>query len=115
MKELDLSESQKRQYEELKQELKTRLRQGCEKRKQFLVEVENEINKANPDLNAVALSAKQKVREFPSAMEGYMDLMLSCYNMLDKEQQEKVIGKIREMMERHRKCFRSYPPTSNNG
>lgn len=115
VEELDLSESQKEQYEEIKQELVAKLKQGFKKRKEFMKEIEIEINNENPDLNAVAAMVKQKLSEFPAIMEGHMDLILSFYNMLDEEQQEKVIEEIREKMERHHRRFSAFTPPFKAG
>jgi LTXXQ motif family protein len=102
---LNLSESQEKQYSELKRELEARLENGFEKRKQMKKAVEMEISKPNPDLNAVAALLKGKLNEFPAVMDGYVDLFMSFYNMLDREQQEKVIGEIREKLAMHHSRF----------
>ena len=111
VEELKLSDSQKEQYNALKLELKTKLKTGFEKRKQFMKEIETEINKQNADLNAVAALLKQKLNEFPAMMEGYVDLFTSFYNMLDEAQQEKVLEGIREKLERHQRRFSAFEPT----
>ncbi len=115
VEELDLSDSQQEQYEEIKQELVAKLKEGFKKRRDFMKEIESQINNENPDLNAVAALVKQKLNEVPAIMEGHVDLIMSFYNMLDEEQQEMVIEKIREKMERHHRRFSALAPTFKIG
>jgi len=102
VKDLELSDTQKEKYEELKGKIETQLREGMADRKRIIEEFHTEVNKEDPDVKALAESIKKRIKSFSGLVEGNLDLFIDFYENLDDEQKEKIINGIREKMERCR-------------
>jgi len=106
VEDLNLSETQQKAYEDLRQRLVDNLNKAAVGRKALFVEIEGEMNSEHPDMGAVTGLVKERLEHMPEFMGANLDLMAEFYNMLDDEQKAKVISKARKKMERCRE-FRS--------
>jgi Spy/CpxP family protein refolding chaperone len=102
VEELNLSEAQKEKYGEMKGRLETRLKEHREDRKRFMEELQAAMNKEDPDVRGLSDSLKTRMERFSGFMEGNLDLFVEFYDLLDKEQKEKIMSAVRERMKRCR-------------
>ncbi|MBW2618986.1 MAG: Spy/CpxP family protein refolding chaperone [Deltaproteobacteria bacterium] len=103
VEELNLTRSQRHKYEALKTELKTNLTDSRAKRREFLNRLKQEINTERPDLTAVANLIKSKMDEMSVHLGQGLDGFVEFYNVLDGDQQEKMIAHLREKIDRFEK------------
>jgi DNA helicase IV len=97
VKNLNLDETQRQEYENLKGQVKTNITEAMERRRGFHSIIHEEINKENPNLNNVANLAKERLQKMPEIIGTNLDLFMDFYNrVLTDEQRAKVIGMIRE-------------------
>jgi hypothetical protein len=99
---LNLSEAQKRKYEEMKGILETRLKEHREDRKRWMEEIQTAMNKEDPDVKVLSESVKKRIEHFSDFMEGNLDLFVEFYETLDQEQKDRIMATIREKMKRCR-------------
>ena len=99
---LNLSEPQKRKYEEMKGKLETRFKEHRDDRKRWREELQTAMNKEDLDVKALSESFKKRVERFSGFMEGNLDLFVEFYDTLDKEQKDKMMAAIRKKMKRCR-------------
>ncbi|OEU63617.1 MAG: hypothetical protein BA867_13630 [Desulfobacterales bacterium S5133MH16] len=98
VEDLNLSEKQKKEYEEIRLEVKEQITMAMKKRKENFVQLQNEINKDKPDINAMAEAAKKQFNKMPVFMADNLDLFTKFYNILDEDQKIKVIETMRKKM-----------------
>ena len=98
VEDLNLSETQKKEYEEIRKKVKDKLTEAMEKRKENFRQLQNEINKDKPDINAMAEVAKKQFNKMPIFMADNLDLFIKFYNILDEDQKTKVIETMRKKM-----------------
>lgn len=99
---LNLSETQKEKYKEMKGKLKTRLKEHRDDRKRWMEELQTAMNKEDPDVKVISESVKKRIEHFSDFMEGNLDLFVEFYENLNKEQKEKIMAAIRGKMKRCR-------------
>jgi len=97
---LELSDSQQEKYEGIRLKVKVNLDKGKEERREFFSELQIEINKENPDINAVTDLVKREFRDGPINLIDNLDLFAEFYNILDEDQREILITKLRKKMDR---------------
>jgi Spy/CpxP family protein refolding chaperone len=97
---LNLSETQKEKYKEIKGKLETRLKEHMDERKRWMEKIQTEMKKGEPDVKALSESLKKRIERFSGFMEGNLDLFVEFYQNLDKEQKEKIMATVREKMKR---------------
>ncbi len=100
VEELNLTETQKKRYGELKEEFRARLKEGMDERKRWREELQTEMSKENPDVRALSEFVKQRIERFSGFMEENLDLLVEFYETLDQQQKEKVLVMVRERMKR---------------
>jgi Spy/CpxP family protein refolding chaperone len=100
VKGLNLSETQKIKYGEMKAKLETRLKELREERKKWREELQTAMKKDDPDVKALSESVKKRIERFSGFMEGNLDLFVEFYETLDKEQKDKIMAAIRKKMKR---------------
>ena len=98
VEDLNFSENQKKEYEEIRLEVKEKLTEAMEKRKENFTQLQNEISKDKPDINAMAEVAKKQFNKMPVFMADNLDLFTKFYNILDEDQKSKVIETMRKKM-----------------
>lgn len=107
VKKLDLSETQKKKYEEIRLKIQANLTKGVEERNKFFRVLQSEIDRENPDMNAVAGLVKKQLKEMPGLMEDNLDLFVEFYNVLDEDQKARLIKMIQKKIGKGRTCFKS--------
>ncbi|MFH1490737.1 MAG: Spy/CpxP family protein refolding chaperone [Pseudomonadota bacterium] len=100
VKTLDLTELQKRKYEEIRAKIEADMAAMKERRKDFLEKIREEIHRENPDMNSLALMIKERLEPLPQHIGAHMDTFMEFYNVLDKDQKAKIHQKIREKLDR---------------
>jgi hypothetical protein len=98
VEELNLSESQKTEYRLLREEVKQRISSAMKKRNDHFIQLQNEFNKDKPNINAAVTVIKKQLNKMPIFMADNLDLFTKFYNILDENQQNKVIETIKEKM-----------------
>ena len=98
VEDLNLSETQKKEYEGIRLEVKEKITMAMEKRKENFMQLQNEINKDKPDINAMAEFAKKQFNKMPVFMADNLNLFIKFYNILDEDQKTKVIETMRKKM-----------------
>jgi Spy/CpxP family protein refolding chaperone len=97
VKDLNLDDTQKQEYEKIKDQVKASITEAIERRREFHRIMHEEINKENPDLNNVANLAKERLQKMPDIIGRNLDLFMNFYNqILTDEQRAKVIEMIRD-------------------
>ena len=79
VKTLNLNEAQKRKYGELRAQIEADMAAMKERRKVFLESVRKEIDRENPDLDAVASRIKERLDEVPRRIGAHLDAFLEFY------------------------------------
>jgi hypothetical protein len=97
---LELSDGQQQQYEEIRLKIKANLDKGKEERRQFFSDLQNEINKENPDINTLTALVKTKFRDGPIHLTDNLDLFVEFYNILDEKQKGILIKRLRKKVNR---------------
>ncbi len=97
---LDLSETQKQQYEDIRLRIQARLAEGMEERRRLFRELRSEIDRESPDLAQVATLVKERIRDMPAFVEHHVDLFVEFYNILDEDQKAQLVEMIRERIGR---------------
>jgi Spy/CpxP family protein refolding chaperone len=100
VKRLNLSEAQKEKYEEMKEKIETRFKEHRDDRKRWMEELQTIMNKVDLDVKVLSESIKKRMKRFSVFMEGNLDLFVEFYQILDKEQKDKIMATIREKMKR---------------
>ncbi|MDY6791003.1 MAG: Spy/CpxP family protein refolding chaperone [Thermodesulfobacteriota bacterium] len=98
VEDLNLTETQKIEYEKIRLEVKEKMTWAMKKRKENFIQLHNQINKEKPDMNAIAEAAKKQLNKMPVFMADNLDLFLKFYHILDEDQKRKVIEIIRKKM-----------------
>lgn len=97
---LDLSEDQHEKYMEIRQKVAADLDEGMERKRQLHFEFQNEISKAEPDINIIVDLVKDRLRDMPDVMERQLDYFVEFYNILDEEQKAELIERFQKKMKR---------------
>jgi Spy/CpxP family protein refolding chaperone len=100
VKELNLNDAQKKEYEKSKEEIRAGIAEAIERKKDFHRIVHEEMDKENPDINALAGLMKERAQNIPDMVSKPIDLFVNLYNLLDEKQKAKVIEMFRARMGR---------------
>jgi nitrous oxide reductase len=97
VKQLNLDDSQRQEYEKIKEQVKANITEAMQRRKKFHQIMHEEINKESPDLNSMAKLAKERLQKMPDMIGKNLDLFIDFYNrVLTNGQRAGVIEMIRE-------------------
>jgi hypothetical protein len=96
VEELGLSESQQQDCKALRNQLKTMAAEGVERRREFFNQIRDEMDKENPDVNAIAALVKTHINHIPATIQGHVDLFVAFYNILDDNQRATIIERARK-------------------
>lgn len=102
VEDLGLSEAQKMQYQEIRYNFRANMIEANEACEELFGELRTEIDQEEPDVEAAAGLFKKALKDIPVLMERNLDLMVDLYNILDKDQQQKVLDNIQKKMKRCR-------------
>ena len=97
---LELSESQRQAYEEIRAKMKAHLTEGMEERRKFFSEIQTEMDQNDPDIERIANAIKERTRELPALIEEHVDLFVAFYDILDEGQRAQLVKMIRMRMGR---------------
>ena len=100
VKELNLSDDQKKAYEKSKEEIRAGIAEAIERKKDFHRIVHEEMDKENPDINALAGLMKERAQNIPDMVSKPIDLFMNFYTLLDESQKAKLIEMFRARMGR---------------
>ena len=100
VEELDLSETQMEEYEEIRLKVKAGLTEAMENRREFFRGLKREINKDNPDMNALSDHIWLHLSKMPDFMSINMDLFMEFYSILDENQRTRLLETFRNRMNR---------------
>jgi len=100
VKELNLNDVQKKEYEKTKEEIRAGIAEAIERKKDFHRIVHGEMDKEDPDINALAGLMKERAQNIPDMVSKPIDLFVNFYNLLDENQKAKVIEMFRARMGR---------------
>ena len=96
VKELNLDDTQRQEYNRIKEQVKVSITEAIERRREFHRMMHEEINKENPNLNNVANLAKERLQKMPEIIGKNLDFFMDFYNrVLTDEQRTKMIEMIR--------------------
>ncbi len=98
---LNLNESQKTKYEELKNNISSRMSTGFEERQQLRARFLEEMNKENPDVQGLVESVKTRINDFSGFLSKNLDQLADFYDSLDGDQKRLINAEIRERMAQH--------------
>ena len=98
VKELNLNDTQKKEFEKGKEEIRAGIAEAIERKKDFRRIVHEEMGKENPDINALAGLMKERAQNIPDMVSKPIDLFVNFYNFLDDSQKAKVIEMFRARM-----------------
>jgi len=101
VKDLNLSEVQKNEYEKIKKDIKAGIAEAIERKRDFHRMVHEEMDKENPDIRALAGLMKERAQHIPDMVSKPIDLFVDFYSLLDENQQAKVIEMFRARMGRN--------------
>ena len=99
VRELNLNEAQRQEYEKAKGEIKANLAEAMKRRMELHDMVRDELSKESPDLNALAGLVKERVNHIPDMISQHIDRFMRFYNTLDEDQRAQVIEMFRSRMD----------------
>jgi len=105
MEELNLSEGQKEKYAQLKASFKADFEEMRSRRHKFMNEIKAEIDQQNPDMQRLADTVKDRLKQMPDRIGTHLDQLVDFYNILDEEQKTRVLERMRESMARCEKIM----------
>jgi Spy/CpxP family protein refolding chaperone len=93
---LDLTELQEVEYQAIREDIRDTMLQGLSDRKILKQEVQEELNRDNPDPAVLGDLIKTRIRAVSEAMEQGLDRFVSFYEILEPDQQAIILEKLRE-------------------
>lgn len=100
VQELELRPEQQTKYQALRQSLEANLKQGAAKRKAFFLELQTIVKQDRPDIKAATALARKMLGEMSGLMSANLDLFTEFYGILDKDQQDRFLSKVRQKFDR---------------
>ena len=97
---LDLSEAQQKTYKEIRSKVETSLNEAKEEHRKLFEELRGEINRGNSDMNVAASLVKNRFKDMPDHLAQIVDYFMEFYNVLDEDQQARVLDEMRDRMGR---------------
>jgi len=89
-KKLDLNESQQKQYEAIRENVKKKMDTGREERKKDMAYLKAEFSKQEVDIDALATEMKGRMKKRPDMMSDGIDTFSQFYKILNNEQKTKL-------------------------
>ena len=100
VKSLDLTETQKTQYNEIRKRMVNDLNEDINKFKDLPDQIGMTISEENPDMEEMAELLKMRMSETPALRGKYIDYFVEFYTILDEEQKQQVLEHISRRMRR---------------
>ncbi len=108
IKTLDLSETQQKQYNNLRSKLEATMDNGLKTRIEFKQQTMAEFNKENPDLAVISGKLQTDIALMSDSLSENLVLFTSFYNSLDDKQKGIITEKIKERIESHKNSYSCY-------
>jgi len=108
IKPLDLSETQQKQYDNLRSKLEAFMDNGLKTRMEFKQHTMAEFDKENPDLAVISGKFKADIELMSDSLSENLALFTSFYNSLDDKQKRIITEKIKQGMEAHKNSYSCY-------
>ena len=96
VKELNLNEAQRAQYEGIRNRVETELIEVGNTRKAFFEKVKTEMDKETPDLNVLAELLKSHADNFPLRAGMFIDDFMAFYEILNADQKTIVVNHLKD-------------------
>jgi Spy/CpxP family protein refolding chaperone len=94
-RELNLTEPQRREFERIKDEVRSTIAEAIERRREFHRRVMEELDRETPDIVGLADTIKGRVNSIPQMVSTKIDLLVNFYDMLDNEQKARLVEMCR--------------------
>jgi Spy/CpxP family protein refolding chaperone len=99
-KSLDLTETQKTRYNEIRKRLENDLQEDIKKFYDLPDQIGLMVNEENPDMEEMAELLKMRMSETPALRGKYIDYFVEFYTILDEEQKQQVLDHINRRIRR---------------
>ena len=96
---LDLSEEQQVQFDELQNEVISKMDNNKKDREAFKLEMMGELEKDNPDVKLIADKVKVKIDEGTAKLKDGIDMAVEFYDMLNEDQKDALMDKVHKKIE----------------
>ncbi len=96
MAELNLSETQKEKYAQLRSRFKTDFEEMRSRRQKFINNIRTQIDRPDPDMQRLADMVKERLKEMPGRIGTHLDQLVEFYNILNKDQKARVLERMRQ-------------------
>ena len=93
---LNLSEAQMARYEEIRTKVQNELVEIGNQRSAFFLKVKAEMDRENPDLNALSVLVKSHVDNFPIRAGMFIDDFMAFYEILDDGQKAVITTQLKD-------------------
>jgi Spy/CpxP family protein refolding chaperone len=107
VEDLALSETQQKQYQDIREEFKQLVAKHVERRKEFFIQLREAIQASNPDAAFIGSLVKAHAQHIPDAIASHVDLFLSFYDILDADQKALVIEQAQNRFKRFERFLSS--------
>jgi Spy/CpxP family protein refolding chaperone len=97
---LNLTQAQKEQYKVIREKARSDLTAGREARQRLVASIRKEMGKELPDLHQVASLISERAARLPEALDKGMNRFLEFYEILDETQKAKVVGLLKDRLNR---------------
>lgn len=97
---LDLTEKQKIKYNEIRDSISSDINKIRDERMKVLGEINEELNKAEPDMHKIAKIFKEKHSQRKDYVVKYVDKYVEFYDILDRDQKALVLEQMRKFGDR---------------
>jgi Spy/CpxP family protein refolding chaperone len=94
VKDLDLTPEQQTKYQAIRSRLEVDVRKHMDSMKQLHGDIEKNLKGDRPDVNAMAAQLKKQFAEEGDPRQKLVDYVVEFYNILNPEQQKKLINNI---------------------
>ena len=100
MQELKLTPTQMAQYSSIRERVSNDMSKSFEQRQTMRKAVKQELNKAEPDVRALAETVKSNMQSMESRKISHIDTIIEIYDILTPAQQKQFIQMVKEKMDR---------------
>ena len=111
--ELNLNETQKKQFAAIRVRIKADVITHLEERSSFMDQIDAKLNSKNPNVDEVTTLIRNNMRKNHAKMEQKLSYISEFYNILNAEQKQILLNKIREKMEEKQDCLEEVVDTLN--
>ena len=98
MEALNLSGEQKEKYAQLKTSFKADFDEMRTGRSTFMNDMKTIMVQKNPDMQKLADLVKDRLNRMPDRIGAHLDQIVDFYNILNEEQKDRVVERMRERM-----------------